>query len=172
MSASGGRPPLGVVIAAHNEEAVIGRCLRRLLAGAEPGEFDVVVVANGCTDRTAEVARDFPGVRVIELDQAGKAAALNAGDRASEVFPRLYLDADVLLGTADARALRAALVRSVWRSLRAGCSTPRGVPRWSAPTTRSTAGCPRSGAPSSAGARWRCPRRAGGLPGVPRVARR
>lgn len=114
VSATGPRPPLGVVIAAHNEEAVIGRCLRRLLAGAEPGEFDVVVVANGCTDRTAEVARDFPGVRVIELAQAGKAAALNAGDRASEVFPRLYLDADVLLGTADARALRAALVRSVW----------------------------------------------------------
>lgn len=113
MSASGARLRLGVVIAAHNEEAVIGRCLRRLLADAGPDEFDVVVVANGCTDRTAEIARGFPGVRVIELDRAGKAGALNAGDRASEVFPRLYLDADVLLGTADARALGAALTRSV-----------------------------------------------------------
>ena len=46
-----------VVIAAHNEAAVLGRCLRGLLADAEPGEFDVVVVPNGCTDATAEKAR-------------------------------------------------------------------------------------------------------------------
>ena len=45
------------VIPAHNEEAVIGRCLTALLAGARRDELDIIVVCNGCTDRTAEVAR-------------------------------------------------------------------------------------------------------------------
>lgn len=96
-----------VVVVAHNEEAVLGRCLRRLLADARPGEFEVVVVANGCTDGTAEVARGVPGVTVLELETAGKPAALNAGDAAVSGFPRLYLDADVEVDTDGARALAA-----------------------------------------------------------------
>src|SRR6266545_1771614 len=53
-----------VVIAAHNEEAVIGRCLDALLADVPPGTLDVTVVANGCIDATAEVAAARPGVPV------------------------------------------------------------------------------------------------------------
>jgi cellulose synthase/poly-beta-1,6-N-acetylglucosamine synthase-like glycosyltransferase len=36
-----------VVIPAHNEAAVIGRCLSSILMDAEPGEFEVVVVCKG-----------------------------------------------------------------------------------------------------------------------------
>nr|WP_296068241.1 glycosyltransferase [uncultured Actinoplanes sp.] len=97
-----------VVIAAHNEAAVIGRCLDSLLAGAAPGEFDVTVAANGCTDDTAKVAAER-GVRVVDLPEAGKAGALNAGDDAAAGFPRVYLDADIVLSTADVRALAAAV---------------------------------------------------------------
>jgi glycosyltransferase involved in cell wall biosynthesis len=84
-----------VVIAAHNEAAVIGRCLDALVGqnvGADP--LDITVVANGCTDTTAEVARQR-GVRVLEIDQANKAIALNTGDAAARGFPRIYLDADI-----------------------------------------------------------------------------
>lgn len=99
-----------VVIPAHDEGRVIDRCLTALLAGAAPGEFDVVVVANGCSDDTADRARRHgPDVRVLELGAAGKTAALNAGDAAAGAFPRVYLDADVELGTGAARALVAAL---------------------------------------------------------------
>nr|MDT0658333.1 glycosyltransferase [Micromonospora sp. DSM 115978] len=98
-----------VVIAAHNEAAVLPRCLHGLLDRAGQGEFEVVVVANGCTDATAEIARSFPGVRVVELATAGKAAALNAGDRAVTAFPRVYLDADIVLTASAARTLAAAL---------------------------------------------------------------
>jgi glycosyltransferase involved in cell wall biosynthesis len=98
-----------VVIAAHNEEAVLGRCLRRLLADAAPGEFEVVIAANGCTDGTARLARAVPGVTVIEVAVASKSAALNAGDEVASGFPRIYLDADIELTTADARALAAAV---------------------------------------------------------------
>jgi glycosyltransferase involved in cell wall biosynthesis len=98
-----------VVIAAHNEAAVLGRCLRGLLDGVTPGEFEVVVVANGCTDDTAGVARAVPGVTVLELPVASKPAALNAGDAAATAFPRIYLDADITLRAADVRALAGAL---------------------------------------------------------------
>lgn len=102
--------PLSVVIPAHDEEAVIVRCLDRLLAGAEPGELDIVVVANGCGDRTADLARNYgPPVRCIELAEGSKPAALNAGDAAAARFPRVYVDADVELGIADLRHLAAAL---------------------------------------------------------------
>jgi glycosyltransferase involved in cell wall biosynthesis len=100
-----------IVIAAHNEAAVIERCLRSILANAEPDEFDVTVVANGCTDQTAEVAARMSTVRVLNLDTPGKAAALNAGDRAAAGFPRIYLDADIVLGTEAVRALARALDR-------------------------------------------------------------
>ena len=103
-------PIASVVIPAHNEEAVIGANLRRLLDGAEPGEFDVVVVANACTDRTADLARAI-GVHVIETDVPGKVNALSLGDAACRVFPRAYVDADVGLSSSGLRALVAAAAR-------------------------------------------------------------
>jgi hypothetical protein len=97
-------PPPGfvasVVIPAHDEERGIARSLAALLDGSGP--FDVVVVCNGCTDRTAEVARRFePQVRVLEIAQASKAAAVRTGNAATGVFPRLHLDADVVVTGAD-----------------------------------------------------------------------
>ena len=96
-----------VVIAAHNEATVIGRCLDRLLADAAPGEFDVTVAANGCTDETVQVAAGR-GVRVLDLPEPGKSGALNAGDAVAIGFPRVYLDADIMLSTAGLRTLAAA----------------------------------------------------------------
>ncbi|WP_250290870.1 glycosyltransferase [Frankia sp. CiP1_Cm_nod1] len=83
-----------VVIPAHNEETVIGRCLERLADGVRPGEIDIVVVCNGCTDRTAELAR-AAGARVVEAPRPGKAGALNLGDDTATGFPRFYVDADI-----------------------------------------------------------------------------
>jgi glycosyltransferase involved in cell wall biosynthesis len=105
--------PISVVIAAHNEAAVIGRCLDALLAGAAPGELDVTVVANGCTDGTAAVAASRPGVRVIDRPEPGKVGALNAGDAVAVGFPRIYLDADIVLPPGAVRALAGALGEGV-----------------------------------------------------------
>jgi glycosyltransferase involved in cell wall biosynthesis len=93
-----------VVIAAHNEAAVIGACLDSLLADARPGELDVTVVPNGCTDDTA-ARRQRSGVRVVETPVPGKANALNAADAVAQSFPRVYLDADIVVGTDVVRAL-------------------------------------------------------------------
>jgi polysaccharide pyruvyl transferase WcaK-like protein len=84
---------VSVIIAAYDEEATVGTTLDALLTDAP--EAEVIVVPNGCTDRTAEVARSRPGVRVIEVATPGKAHALNVGDAAARTFPRIYLDADI-----------------------------------------------------------------------------
>ena len=85
-----------VVIAAHNEEHLIGSCLRAIADQDFSGDVQVVVSANGCTDHTAEVARQA-GAQVVDRPEPGKTAALNAGDAVSTRFPRMYLDADIIL---------------------------------------------------------------------------
>jgi glycosyltransferase involved in cell wall biosynthesis len=103
---------LSIIIPAHNEEAVIGRLLKSLTNGAEPGELEIIVVANGCNDRTAEVARAFGApVRVIETEVGSKVHALNLGDRAATSFPRFYVDADIVLDLNALRRLAVSLER-------------------------------------------------------------
>jgi glycosyltransferase involved in cell wall biosynthesis len=94
-----------IIIPAHNEGTRIGANLSLLTLDAQPGEFEIIVVANGCTDTTAEVAQGIPGVKVIDLPRPGKAAALRAGDAAATRLGRIYLDADVPLSAYEARAL-------------------------------------------------------------------
>ncbi|MEV0451142.1 glycosyltransferase family A protein [Streptomyces sp. NPDC050600] len=99
-----------IVIPAHNEERTLGRLLDALLDGARDEEFDIVVVCNGCTDATARVAAGHgPRVRVVETPVPSKHEALRLGDTHARGFPRIYVDADVVLGAGDVRALTAAL---------------------------------------------------------------
>jgi glycosyltransferase involved in cell wall biosynthesis len=98
----------GVVIPAHDEQAVIARCLRALASGTRKGELDIIVVANACHDDTAAVAK-AAGAVVLETPIAGKANALRIGDERCGTFPRLYLDADSELTGDAVRAMVAAL---------------------------------------------------------------
>jgi cellulose synthase/poly-beta-1,6-N-acetylglucosamine synthase-like glycosyltransferase len=84
-----------VLVPAHNEEVVIGRCLGAIEADRRHGD-GVLVVADRCTDRTAEVARSL-GAGVLErgqTDARGRAAARQAG---LEHARRLDWDAVVML---------------------------------------------------------------------------
>ncbi|MDD9380886.1 glycosyltransferase family 2 protein [Streptomyces sp. ZAF1911] len=99
-----------IVIPAHNEGRVIGRLLDALLTEAPAPGPDIVVVCNGCTDDTATVAAARgPRVRVVEIPTPSKHQALRVGDEHARGFPRLYVDADVVVGAADVRALADAL---------------------------------------------------------------
>ncbi len=101
-----------VVIPAHNEGRVIGRLLGQLMSGAQANQMNVIVVANGCTDNTADVAATFgPGVRVLSVPLASKQHALSTGDGAATGFPRIYVDADVELRARDVVALAGELRR-------------------------------------------------------------
>lgn len=109
---------LAVVIPARNEECMIARTVRSLLAaGCSAGEsagVNVFVVAHNCTDRTAEMARTA-GARVIDLSNPkilGKGAALRCGfkaaaDAGANAF--LVLDADSVASPNLIAATRMAL---------------------------------------------------------------
>lgn len=89
---------ISVIIPAHNEAAVIGECLSELSDAAAGGHAEIVVVCNGCTDHTADVVKKhFPQVTCLETEIPSKNNALNLGDAAIDGFPRIYVDADVIL---------------------------------------------------------------------------
>ena len=114
-----------VIIPAHNEAASIGRNLRALREGTG-ADLDVVVVCNGCTDRTADAARAAdPSARVIEIPQPSKVEAVRVGNAATDVFPRIHLDADIELN--GAAALR--LIEPITRDEVLATAPRRDVPR-------------------------------------------
>jgi glycosyltransferase involved in cell wall biosynthesis len=78
-----------VVIPAHDEAATIGDVI------IAASGFDVVVVADACTDATAQVARGL-GARVIAIDAADKGTAMAAGLAAVGSDDVLFLDADLI----------------------------------------------------------------------------
>jgi glycosyltransferase involved in cell wall biosynthesis len=86
---------LTVIVPAHDEGRVIGRLLERHVPGAEHGDLEILVVANGCTDNTAEVAAAFgPPVQLLTVPVPSKREALTADNEAATGFPRVYLDAE------------------------------------------------------------------------------
>ena len=99
-----------IIIPAHNEGRVLGRLLAQVVPTTPGSDLNVIVVANGCTDDTAEVAASFGScVRVMSIPVASKHDALAAADAAAEDFPRVYVDADVEVRTEDVDALASAL---------------------------------------------------------------
>jgi len=97
---------VSILIPAHDEADWLPACLDALCAsGPVSGPVEVIVVANGCTDATAEVARReasaFKGrgwtLRVLELTEGSKLSAWNAGEAAARGEVLVYLDADVLV---------------------------------------------------------------------------
>ncbi len=95
---------VSVIVPARNEEVCLGDCLASLVAQKETSPsiaFEIIVVDDHSTDRTLEIARSFPGVRVLEAGPlapgwSGKNNALSAGVReaAGEWF--LFTDADTV----------------------------------------------------------------------------
>ena len=87
----GRRPPMAIIVPAHDEEAVIVGTLESLL-GLDYDRFCVIVVNDGSTDGTADRARAFEAigrVRVVdrppEVAGRGKGAVLNEGTAFSAI---------------------------------------------------------------------------------------
>ena len=90
------RPSLSVVIPVHNGGHDFEHCLRRLRdSDTEPTEYELIVVDDGSTDRSADLAESF-GARVVRHDRAtGPAMARNTGALAASSALIFFLDADV-----------------------------------------------------------------------------
>jgi len=99
---------LSIVVPVKNGEATMERCLEAIFASdVEPRE--VLVVDDGCTDGTIEIARRFP-CRVIEAPApGGVAASRNVGAAAATGEILFFTDADVILYPGALRAAEEAL---------------------------------------------------------------
>ena len=133
---------LSVIIPASNEADYIGACLAALFASGPVGA-EAIVVANGCHDTTAALARGFAhqataagwGFSVIDLPQGSKPIALNHGDAAAKGTMRVYLDADVQVSP----ALMAELITILQRDTPVYATGTAHIPRARSPVTRAYA---------------------------------
>lgn len=104
------RPEVSVIVPARDEEVSLAACLESLLRQQDVRE-EIIVVDDGSTDRTREIALSFPGVRVIDpgplpAGWTGKNHALTAGARHAKGDWLLFTDADTVhLPGSLARAL-------------------------------------------------------------------
>jgi len=93
-------PVVSVIVPARNEEASLAACLESLIK--QTGIlFEIIVVDDGSSDRTLEIARLFPSVKVIEAPPlppgwSGKNNAVTAGARAARGRWLLFTDADTV----------------------------------------------------------------------------
>src|SRR6266851_2642448 len=93
---------VSIIVPARNEEACLGACLKSLVA--QTGiPFEMIVVDDDSTDRTAEIARSFPGVSMIQAGRlpdnwTGKNNAMAAGAKAAHTKAKwlLFTDADTV----------------------------------------------------------------------------
>ena len=92
-------PEVSVIVAAHDEEEVIGSRVENLLALDYPADrFRVIVASDGSTDRTNEIVRELAGrfeaVELLECERAGKATAQNVAVAHSEAEVVAFSDAN------------------------------------------------------------------------------
>jgi glycosyltransferase involved in cell wall biosynthesis len=83
---------VSTIIPAYNAESFLGEALQSALTQA--GVTEVIVVDDGSTDKTAEVARSFPEVRYIHQEHLGISVARNRGAQESRGKYLAFLDAD------------------------------------------------------------------------------
>ena len=94
-------PRLSIILPAHNEQDRLPDSLTRILGflAAQSLEAEILVVENGSTDRTAEVAetfaRTYPGLRVLREIRRGKGLAVRRGILAATGDYRFICDVDL-----------------------------------------------------------------------------
>ncbi|HET6550142.1 MAG TPA: glycosyltransferase [Solirubrobacter sp.] len=92
-----GTPLVTLVIAAYNEQAVIGAKVANALALAWPRDrLEVVVAVDGATDATAQRAREAGADRVLDLPRGGKIRAQDAAVRLARGEIVAFGDANAL----------------------------------------------------------------------------
>lgn len=90
------QPTISFIVPMYNEAENIGYCLQAILAEAEP-EDEVIVIDNGSTDASLQIAASFDGVRVLSLPGRSIAAVRNYGARSASGTIFGFIDADCVI---------------------------------------------------------------------------
>ncbi len=121
---------VSLVIPAYNEEKWIGGALASV-AKVAPGKFREIVVAdNGSTDRTAEIAAGFPGVRVVREENRGTSFARLAGALATSAPVIAFMDADERLLPGWEEMIADSFAKDARLAVLTGPYHYYGIPRW------------------------------------------
>jgi glycosyltransferase involved in cell wall biosynthesis len=86
-------PLISVIIPCYNQAHFLGEAIESVLAQTYP-HHEIIVVDDGSTDATSEVASSYSAVRCVRQRNAGLSAARNAGVKASRGQFLVFLDAD------------------------------------------------------------------------------
>ena len=106
--AHGWEPKITILIPAYNEENSIAACLDSVLASDYPREkMEILVLDDGSTDKTAEIAKRYSthGVIVCSKENTGKADSLNFGIKKSTGEIIATLDADSFISPYSIRRM-------------------------------------------------------------------
>jgi GT2 family glycosyltransferase len=95
VSSSVNLPKISVVVCTHNGASTLRACLAALEKQSHPG-YEVIVIDDGSTDTTAEIARAFPRVHYERQEHAGLGAARNRGAQLARGEVIAYTDDDCI----------------------------------------------------------------------------
>jgi cellulose synthase/poly-beta-1,6-N-acetylglucosamine synthase-like glycosyltransferase len=108
---AGALPSLSLIVAAHDEQSVIAAKVENALALDYPRELlQLIVACDGCSDATAQRAREAGADAVLELPRGGKIRAQDAAVRGARGEIVAFSDANALWEPGAARSLVGAFV--------------------------------------------------------------
>lgn len=90
-------PKISLIIPAYNEEKYIGPCLEAAIKNSKGRLFEIIVIDNASTDKTQEIAQQFPGVMVVPEPRKGLTRARQRGFLSAHGDVLAYIDADTLM---------------------------------------------------------------------------
>lgn len=97
-------PPISVIVPAYNAERFLAAALQSVLA-QDQAILEIIVIDDGSSDRSAEIALSFPKVKVLRQGNLGPAAARNRGISEAQGAWLAFIDADDIWAPGSLRSL-------------------------------------------------------------------
>lgn len=83
-----------LAIPAYNEEKYIGACLEHAIKNSDGGFFEILVIDNASTDKTAEIAGSFPNIKVVRENKKGLTRARQRAFQEAQGEILAFVDSD------------------------------------------------------------------------------